>query len=684
MVPLCQSIGAGLEHDCSTWDEIYENDGNDAPNAWNASKAKASPTAGGPRSAAAAGTPESLRQLSAFGICGRAPATELRSGDGDPAESPLAARRGRFRGAASPGLLSLAAARRQGAGSDRSKLAHASDACVAFVGMVGGAAGRQGAPDCGLLFGGSAMGPGPAGCFIRPQKPKMPQSRDRTPPKSRPPDGAAVDGLVAASQNGVETAKSGPDELPTPKIIKKGTRSAPKRPQGSSTFGMSQENETVAGWVEHDTRIRRAMPLNPTSREEAGKADLAVHPALEAARAKGKRFRGVKRYAGIGAQASSVDQVIFGRDMDFSGEGDGTDLAEYDGRAGISSQSVPRAGGVKKVFRGGCRHSPGNSNTTGGPVSPNQSHGVAEVFGGSVEQQQKQIQAARVAVFGRDSAGAPSWKSAKATKQDGRGGADLVGAVVFGQAGAGPPETLAASRSKRRVDPKVCFVDTAGQTSAEIHVDKGKRVGTQYKDTSGSAGCCSENLCTLQAGWHPEARDRLVKAASGFHEPACAMKCTTDKVVYGQLTPRQSEPLWAERKANILREYPGRKHLRALGMPFMAQQADIFSDGSRRTATPPSSSASGLATSMGQNRSVASLFEGSAGKPTALAEWDQPRPTRARTPPARPAGRRCAEAEGPPGSPSAPSGQVRRKGAMPTERQHPLFGSNVACLLGEA
>ena len=36
MVPLCQSIGAGLEHDCSTWDELYENDGNEAPNAWNA------------------------------------------------------------------------------------------------------------------------------------------------------------------------------------------------------------------------------------------------------------------------------------------------------------------------------------------------------------------------------------------------------------------------------------------------------------------------------------------------------------------------------------------------------------------------------------------------------------------------------------------------------------------------
>ncbi|CAE7849370.1 unnamed protein product, partial [Symbiodinium microadriaticum] len=179
-----------------------------------------------------------------------------------------------------------------------------------------------------------------------PQKP--PQSADRTPPKSRPSDAAAAD-RIAAGQNGVETAKLGPDELPTPKIIKKGTRSTPKRPQGPSTFGMSQENETVAGWVEHDTRIRRTMPLNPTSEERAEKANLAVHPALEAARAKGKRLRGVKRYAGIGAQASSVDQVIFGRDMDFSGEGDGTDLAEYDGRAGLSSQSVPRAGGVKKV-----------------------------------------------------------------------------------------------------------------------------------------------------------------------------------------------------------------------------------------------------------------------------------------------------------------------------------------------
>ena len=38
---------SGHEHDCSTWDEIYEDGGNDAPNAWNAPKAKASDQAVG-------------------------------------------------------------------------------------------------------------------------------------------------------------------------------------------------------------------------------------------------------------------------------------------------------------------------------------------------------------------------------------------------------------------------------------------------------------------------------------------------------------------------------------------------------------------------------------------------------------------------------------------------------------
>lgn len=36
---------------------------------------------------------------------------------------------------------------------------------------------------------------------------------------------------------------------------------------------------------------------------------LPIHPAVEAAQLAGKKRRGVKRYVGIGAQASSVDQA---------------------------------------------------------------------------------------------------------------------------------------------------------------------------------------------------------------------------------------------------------------------------------------------------------------------------------------------------------------------------------------
>ena len=37
------AVGGGLEHDCSTWDGIYENEDNEAANAWNApSQAKGS------------------------------------------------------------------------------------------------------------------------------------------------------------------------------------------------------------------------------------------------------------------------------------------------------------------------------------------------------------------------------------------------------------------------------------------------------------------------------------------------------------------------------------------------------------------------------------------------------------------------------------------------------------------
>ena len=36
MVPTAQAYGSGLEHDCSTWDEMYGEDDGEDPNAWNA------------------------------------------------------------------------------------------------------------------------------------------------------------------------------------------------------------------------------------------------------------------------------------------------------------------------------------------------------------------------------------------------------------------------------------------------------------------------------------------------------------------------------------------------------------------------------------------------------------------------------------------------------------------------
>ena len=35
MVPLTQAGAAGLHHDCSTWDELYEDDDGELVNAWN-------------------------------------------------------------------------------------------------------------------------------------------------------------------------------------------------------------------------------------------------------------------------------------------------------------------------------------------------------------------------------------------------------------------------------------------------------------------------------------------------------------------------------------------------------------------------------------------------------------------------------------------------------------------------
>ena len=36
MVPVAQAALSGLSHDCSTWDELYEDDDGEHPNEWNA------------------------------------------------------------------------------------------------------------------------------------------------------------------------------------------------------------------------------------------------------------------------------------------------------------------------------------------------------------------------------------------------------------------------------------------------------------------------------------------------------------------------------------------------------------------------------------------------------------------------------------------------------------------------
>ena len=35
MVPVQQAFGGGLDHDCSTWDELYEYEDDENSNAWN-------------------------------------------------------------------------------------------------------------------------------------------------------------------------------------------------------------------------------------------------------------------------------------------------------------------------------------------------------------------------------------------------------------------------------------------------------------------------------------------------------------------------------------------------------------------------------------------------------------------------------------------------------------------------
>ena len=43
MVPLVQANASGLHHDCSTWDELYEDDDGELVNAWNGPTSSSAP-----------------------------------------------------------------------------------------------------------------------------------------------------------------------------------------------------------------------------------------------------------------------------------------------------------------------------------------------------------------------------------------------------------------------------------------------------------------------------------------------------------------------------------------------------------------------------------------------------------------------------------------------------------------
>lgn len=475
------------------------------------------------------------------------------------------------------------------------------------------------------------------------------------------------------------------EPLHVPKLLRSRS-SPPKAPSGPSTFGSSKEdNETVAGWVEHDTKIRNAMPLNPTAEDLSCEKALPLHPAAEAALSRGKKRRGVKRYAGIVAQSSRVDQVVFGRDLDFTTTGDDSDLKAYEGSAGLPSHFHMKAGGVKKI------ETPKDSALIHTPLgvtaeakqeenrrkefrhpalSPFHSPGMAEVFGhdegGPMEDP------ARSPIH-HGAAGARPFRSPKVRPQETSRSTNLVAAVVFGGEGDVPEKSSLAESRKKRVDPTETFADLAGRISAELnfHEKRGKRlVAGRESDSSGSAGCPSSSLADQLAGWHPEARDRLKKTAVGFEEPPSALNCVSGKVLYGQASPRQ-EPLWAERKANAQRQVPGRKHLGALGMPFMEQQADIFATKPLvRSLTPPPHVGCGTP----RSRMSAEFFNGSAGKPSTFAEWDLPRPSRSVTPPPQ----RGPKDEKVHGIPSQHADNARRARGGP----NPAFGpSTVGSLL---
>lgn len=349
-------------------------------------------------------------------------------------------------------------------------------------------------------------------------------------PKTQPERRA----LSQRSQSSVGSLPSEPPAEPAPELsppaplqprtrtpeLLRGTRQRPaeKTDNQKHKLGSRNDNQMVASWLAQESKIRTSMPLN--SAAEQDEKPRALHPTAEARMAKGRKRRGVKMYTNVPTQASAVDQVVFGRDMDFSnGEGGygpfQLDKIGYDGRAGIFSQQNGKAGGLKKVAGApqeqwsiAADEELDNASLLGTTQPPNQaqpgmrelSHlnsvGVSGALGGegaSIDE----LHAARAAFYTpgtglNDSAGAPSWKEQKSVARkavhDGQGvnqaGVDEVGQVMIHN--EGPPISVEKEvRGRRYLDSAKGAIepDMAGHGDAPED-----EKGTKFLVT-GVAGC---------------------------------------------------------------------------------------------------------------------------------------------------------------------------------------------------
>lgn len=307
----------------------------------------------------------------------------------------------------------------------------------------------------------------------------------------------------------------------TPELLR-GARSSPvaKIDNGKQDLGSRNDNQTVASWLAHESKFRTSMPPNAAAQEEEKQHTL--HPTAEATKAKGRKRRGVKMYTNVPTQASTVDQVVFGRDLDFSNSDGGygpfqLDKIEYGGRAGTCTQQNGKAGGLKKVadapqeqwsIAGDGEQDNGSHQ---GTIEPsNQVHsgtkqlshlnsvGMAGAFGGDCAMHDE-LDAARAAFYApgtgmNESAGVPSWNQQKSAARkpvhDGQGmnqaNVDDIGQVVFhNQGDGGSISTEAEVRGRRHLD--------SGQTAVEPDMAGRGDVPQNLRGTNllvtGVAGC---------------------------------------------------------------------------------------------------------------------------------------------------------------------------------------------------